>query len=173
METTRNFTKDLHDLKRILTAGYTEQDAEEDLYVPDLLSECFIAYDDQEDDPSYYECGSFAVADTPKALYRALYAFKPSAADFSDMYKSNLLCVASPCRRFVAAIHFFKYELGVYQYAPREAVDFAESKGVRGGWPGADNGERLVNETGRLFFATVRAVLESEHDVYPGNNFRV
>ena len=120
----------------------------------------------------YWWCGNFAVDDTPKSLYRALWLFSPSVVDFSDMYKKHLFSIVSSDGRFACEFRLFKYELGVYCYAPKGVVSQSESR-VTAGHPSADNGHMCNDAVGRLFFETVEKMINSKIDVYSGNNFEV
>lgn len=119
-----------------------------------------------------YECGSAAVLDTPKALYRALWLFKPAETDFSDMYKSRLFCIYSADERFGVMVEFYKYELGLYFSCPKECRGGTGSS-VTCGFPGANNRVSCSDEVGQLFFEIIKGALEFEHTVYAGNDFQV
>lgn len=119
------------------------------------------------------ECGSYKPAiDTPTALYRLVYLLNPPKVDFSDMYKNSLFMFFSTDGRFGVNVYLYKYELGLYFYAPKELVKDT-SGGLWAGWPGADNDVELLDEEGKLFFEVVKAAIEYKWSVYPGNGFEV
>ena len=138
--------------------------------------DCFVLIDlentKESDLPQVYACGSFTLSDTPKALYRAMYLFGPKRVDFSDMYKQELMAFATPDKRFVATFELFKYEAGVYCYAPKDVIE-GKGRGIIAGWPGADNGWHCTDPVGALFFEVVKGLLDYTHMVYGGNDFEV
>jgi len=136
-----------------------------------ILVDLDTAFSDSGGD--WFACGSSTLSDTPKALYRMLWLCNPKRVDFSDMYKSPLLAVATPDKRFLATFELFKFEAGLYFYAPQGTI---QSKGLDllvAGWPGADNGRTCQDSTGQLFFDVLKRLLEYRHGVYSGNNFEV
>lgn len=142
--------------------------------IEDRFRECCILLSNEanENDSPVVGCGSYKLTDTPRALYRLLWLLRPKGLDFSDMYKAQLLEFALPDRRFVCEFYWFKYEAGLYFYAVREAVG-GHGSGIIGGWPGCDNGWYCTDPLGNLFFQVVREIIEYEHTVYGGNNFKV
>ena len=90
------------------------------------------------------------------------------------MYKSGVLFgFISSDGLFFAVVETYKYEIGVYCYCKnREDVDGRRSV-VQGGWPTCDNGVHCKNSVGQLWFEVLKMALEFEHDVYPGNDFKV
>jgi hypothetical protein len=119
-------------------------------------------------------CGSCAVPDTPKALYRLLYLLQPEhPIDFSQMYKSgSIVEVCSPDYQFCAAVQFFKYELGIYFHCTGEHHN-GEFPFLTAGWPGADNGQECTSDIGNLWYKTLIKCLTHEITIYPGNDFVV
>lgn len=98
-----------------------------------------------------FACGGAADFDTSKALYRALFLFKPSNIDFSDMYKTHLFGVVSLDGRFAVWIELFKYELGLYFYCRDKSDIEGQSHFVQSGYPDSDNGIRCSSQEGKDF----------------------
>lgn len=120
-----------------------------------------------------FECGSYRPSDTPKCLYRILWLLGPSGVNFDDMYKCELFMFLSRDKRFAVEVALFKYELGLYFYAPKSAIDTSQMSFLQAGWPGANNGQTLTDEDGKKFFEIVKLAIEAEWCVYGGNNFEV
>ena len=118
------------------------------------------------------DCGSVRLADTPRALYRAMFLFEPEGLSFKSMYKGELLCLVSPDYNLVATLEFFKFELAVYFSASQDQI---EGKGSRvvSGLPGSDNGIRFKGAITKSWFQLVQTLLDREWDVYGGNHFTV
>jgi hypothetical protein len=155
-------------------AFYEQDESGEEESIDDLFLQCCTVGfpGGEEESGKYFECGSEKVDDTPNALYRLLYLLKPKHLDFSDMYKGGLFGFFSADKRFLVSIEFFKYELGLYFYCPKEALTGRGSV-VQGGWPGCDNGTSCGDEDGKAFFEMVTRAVHREWDVYSGNNFTV
>lgn len=129
---------------------------------------------------------SVAFSATPKSLYRFLYMWEPPALDFSDMYKSTI-AVIDLNGAAVAKLAFFKYELAAYFYVPvgdlivKPVPAIATPAGplfVSSGIPGIEDDDEYRPQLveGSKAEEEIQAfitLLEMEHDVYPGNNFRV
>lgn len=120
----------------------------------------------------FRECGSVSLGDTPKALYRVLFLFKPDGVDFSEMYKTQLLIFSDPTETYVATFELFKYEAALYFAARKEQVEGSGSA-VIAGMPGADNGVRMASPEGKRWCEMLQRVLEHEWMVYGGNDFIV
>ena len=153
----------------------TEASRQED-DLEDLVSACItVGFPEGAETARYIECGSAPVADTPRALYRLLWLLKPQKPlDFSGMYKAYFTGFFSADKRFFVAVHFFKYELGLYFYCPREAWQASPGAGVVvNGAPGADNGWRCADEDGLAFFDMVVKAVNTRWLVYAGNHFEV
>jgi hypothetical protein len=120
-----------------------------------------------------YDCGSVELADTPKALYRALFLFKPVGLSFKDMYKGTLLTLASPDYSLVATVEFFKYELAVYFSASKDHVSGTKGSAIIGGAPGSDNGIQFKGEVATAWFGFLVDLLNRQWMVYGGNDFEV
>lgn len=140
----------------------------------EAFRKCIIpGFPEDSESEHYIECGSSEVENTPDALYRLLYLVQPKEPlDFSSMYKGFLFGFFSADKRFLVAVHFFKYEIGLYFYAPRETIA-GKGYGVVAGHPGADNGWRLVDEDGKAFFEMIVKAANHTWEVYPGNSFEV
>lgn len=138
----------------------------------DLFRACITAYPTDIGVKIGCGCGSYEPKDTPSALYRLLYLVQPNNVNFSDMYKTFLFGFQSADRRFTVRIELYKYEIGLYFYAPKEAIKGMPDI-VQGGWPGCDNGISLNDAEGEAWFAMIRAVVEYKWAIYPGNNFEV
>ena len=156
-------------IQSMMRPGHEWDDDDPDL--SELIKDVMKLYTNHE--PIWFECGSFTLKDTPKALYRALHLFGPKEVDFRDMYKCNLFGIVSADGRFSCSLVLFKYELGVYCYTSDSDAVAGKKPFVRGGWPGCDNGRHCIDEVGLLFFDVVKALLNYTHGVYPGNNFEV
>ncbi len=129
---------------------------------------------------------SVAFSDTPKSLYRFLYLWGGHALDFSDMYKSTI-AVIDLNGAAVAKLAFFKYQLAAYFYVPEGDIivkpvpAIATPAGplfVSSGIPGIEDDDEYRPQLveGSKAEEEIQAfitLLEKEHDVYPGNNFRV
>ncbi len=129
---------------------------------------------------------SVAFSDTPKCLYRFLYLWEPHVLDFSDMYNSRIALIDLNGAA-VAKLAFYKYELAAYFYVPegdlivkpvRAIATPAGPLFVSSGIPGIEDDDEYrpqlvegckAEEEIQAFIA----LLEQEHDVYSGNNFRV
>jgi len=172
-----NIESKLNKLKELMSPDYDweENNTIEDVDLEDLFRECFLVFTTKEvTGLKGFRCVGFSIEDTPKALYRALYLGKPSEVDFSDMYKTGMLFgFKSPCGYFFSTIELFKYEFGVYCYCKAREDIGGLAHGVQGGWPSCDNGTHCKNPVGQLWFGTLKLALEYEHDVYPGNDFKV
>lgn len=150
----------------------TEESNHEDS-LDNLFRQCIVVgFPEGSASKHYRECGSTAVEDTSKALYRLLYLARPKSLDFSTMYKSWLFGFFSADRRFLVSVEWYKYELGLYFYCPKEAIG-GRGHGVQMGMPGADNGWHVEDPDGRAFFDMVTKAVNSTWMVYPGNDFTV
>lgn len=133
---------------------------------------CKVGAPSEEDCKKFAACGSVRIEDTPKALYRLLYLLRPAAVDFSDMYKTRLFSFSSSDGRFWVDVDLFKYEVGLYLYAPKESV-VGRGSGIIAGYPGADNGRNIGDEDGQRFFEMVKMATNFQWMVYGGNDFEV
>lgn len=113
-------------------------------------------------DVPLYGCGSCSVVDTPKALYRLLYMFRPTNVYFDEMYKSRLFIIVSETKRFAVLVELFKYKLGLYFACPGPALTGTNKTGIRADHPGADNLITCGSEEGLEFFELVKAVANNE-----------
>lgn len=130
-------------------------------------------YETQGDRPiGVYDCGSVKLDDTPAALYRTLFLFKPERVSFKDMYKSSFLALVSPDYSLLASVEFFKYEIGVYFGCAKEYLK-GRSSGVISGMPGAYNGVTYQGEFPEAWFGLLTKLLNRKWMVYGGNNFEV
>lgn len=117
---------------------------------------------------------SVSFKDTPKSLYRFLYIWAPKQVDFSDMYKCTFAIIDLDGKGLVY-LALYKYELAAYFYVPpselkpRPKYVIEISCGV----PGTENEEFIEGSKAKEEFEAFITLLEQEHDVYPGNNFRV
>lgn len=114
--------------------------------------------------------------DTPKSLYRFLYIWEPKEIDFSDMYKSTLALIDLDGKAMIA-LDLFKYELAAYLYVPpsdvmpKEELEYEIE--ISCGIPGVDEEELVETSKATELFREFISLLEREHDVYPGNYFKV
>jgi hypothetical protein len=129
---------------------------------------------------------SVAFSDTPKCLYRFLYLWGPPVLDFSDMYKSRIALIDLNGVA-VASLAFFKYELAAYFYVPegniivkpvRAIATPAGPLFVSSGIPGIEDDDEcrpqlVEGSKAEEEIQAFIALLEQEHEVYSGNNFRV
>ena len=117
---------------------------------------------------------SKALSDTPKCLYRFLYIWEPKKIDFSDMYKSSIALIDLE-EKAIVKLALFKYELAAYLYVPPEDVLPREVHAIEisCGIPGVDEEELTKESKANEVFQDFIDLLEQEHDVYPGNFFRV
>lgn len=129
---------------------------------------------------------SVAFSDTPKSLYRFLYLWRSPSLNFSDMYKSTI-AVIDLNGAAVAKLAFFKYELAAYFYVPegdiivkpvRAIATPAGPLFVSSGIPGIEDDDEyrpqlVEGSKAEEEIQAFIALLEQEHDVYSGNNFRV
>lgn len=134
----------------------------------------------------YLKYRSVAFSDTPKCLYRFLYIWEPPALDFSDMYKSRIALIDLNGAA-LASLAFFKYELAAYFYVPKDDLivkpvpAIATPVGplyVSSGIPGIEDDDEyrpqlVEGSKAEEEIQAFIALLEQEHDVYSGNNFRV
>ena len=141
-------------------------DLEGDSVNLDLFRECYRVhfYEEQGERPvGTLACGSAAVDDTPKALYRLLYLLEPRSVDFSEMYKSDgVIEIHSPDYQFCAAVQFYEYKLGLYFHC---AVEH------RGGM--SECVQDCISELGQRWYEVLVECLNHELSVYPGNDFVV
>lgn len=111
--------------------------------------------------------------DTPKSLYRFLYIWAPKQVDFSDMYKCTFAIIDLGIG--LVYLDLFKYELAAYFYVPpgelkpQPVLAIEISCGV----PGTEDVEFIEGSKAIEEFEAFITLLEQEHDVYSGNNFRV
>jgi hypothetical protein len=118
---------------------------------------------------TYIECSSFAVENTPEALYRILYLVGPKRVDFSDMRKTRLLAFRSKDRRFVVSVELYNYALGFYCYALKHLLDTSHAHNILVGQPGADNGIRLKDERDGAFFRMVQTAVTTTEPLLTNN----
>ena len=158
-------------VRRVIREG--TGDGSEDLDIEEALRELCecIGFDEYK---TATGCGgrSFRKEGTPKGLYRLLYLFRPAAVDFSDMYKTTLFAIGLRNTGFVVEVDLFKYELGLYFYAPRSHVRGRPCR-VVAGHPDADNGWKCTDPTGRAFFELICEAAGRRFCVYAGNDFYV
>ena len=113
---------------------------------------------------------------TPKSLYRFLYIWEPEEINFSDMYKSTLSLIDLDGKAMVALV-LFKYELAAYLHVPPSdvvpKVEVEYEIEISCGIPGVDEEKLVEKSTANELFDEFINLLEREHDVYPGNNFKV
>lgn len=113
--------------------------------------------------------------DTPKSLYRFLYIWEPKQVDFSDMYKCTFAIIDLGIGIGIMYLNLFQCELAAYYYVPpselkpRPVYAIEISSGI----PGTEDVEFIEGSKVIEEFEAVITLLEQEHDVYPGNNFRV
>ena len=113
-------------------------------------------------------------SNTPKSLYRFFYIWQPENLGFAFMYKSELAYVDLNGTG-IAVIEFYKYQLAVYFYVPECEIK-PQSMGMIGvscGVPGTEHNQFIEGSQAKLEFDRFVTILESKHDVYPGNNFTV
>lgn len=134
----------------------------------------------------YLKYRSVAFSDTPRCLYRFLYLWGPPSLDFSDMYKSGIALI-NLNGAAVASLAFYKYELAGYFYVPKDDLivkpvpAIATPAGplfVSSGIPGIEDDDEYRPQLieGSKAEEEIQAfitLLEMEHEVYSGNNFRV
>lgn len=130
--------------------------------------------EDVEGREDWIRVRSKAFSDTPKCLYRFLYIWEPKTIDFSDMYKSEIAEIDLAGKAEVS-LQLFKYELAAYLYVPPEDVVPREVHAIEisCGIPGVDEEELTKESKANEVFQDFINLLEQEHDVYPGNFFRV
>jgi hypothetical protein len=129
---------------------------------------------------------SVAFTDTPKCLYRFLYLWRPRTLDFSDMYKSRIALIDLKGAA-LASLKFYKYELAAYFYVPggdiivKPVLVIETPAGplfVSSGIPGIEDDSKYRPQLveGSKAEEEIQAfitLLEMQHEVYSGNNFRV
>lgn len=117
------------------------------------------------------ECGGVVVDDTPLSLYRLLFLTAPARLDFSDMYKSGeMFALLSPDGQFAAHVELWKYELAIRFSASPEHVT-GQMSTIECGIPSADNGVQGRSPLLKAWQDCLILCLNSQWDVYPGNNF--
>ena len=119
---------------------------------------------------------SITFQDTPKSLYRFLYVWEPKAIDFSDMYKSPPLALIDLNGKGLVSISLFKYELSAYLYVPQTEIVPKEERHeieIHCGIPGVDEELLVAGSKAKKVFDEFVNLLEREHDIYPGNYFKV
>ncbi len=111
--------------------------------------------------------------DTPKSLYRFLYIWEPKQVDFSDMYKCTLAII--DLGTGLVYLDLFKYELAAYFYVPSGELKPQPVYAIEisCGVPGTEDVEFVEGSKAKEEFEAFITLLEQEHDVYSGNNFRV
>lgn len=124
-----------------------------------------------------HECGGHRFADTPKALYRAMYLLRPTHMDAGDMYKTDsMIEICSPDYQFVASFVLWKYEASLYFSCPSEMLERIRKRGgitITCGIPGSDNGIRCKDKQALKWFDVIKRSLEWTWPVYGGNDFEV
>ena len=148
---------------------WDEDDAES---IEELFRKCVKVVSEPEVG-DYHDCGSYKALNTPRGLYRLLYLLEPESVDFSNMYRGQLFAFMSVDGRFLVKVCLYEYELGLYFFAPEEAIDKSDGVCVPSVWPGADNKIRLTDSIGIEFFEMVKKLVEHEFDVYPVGEFKV
>lgn len=148
----------------------------EELNIRDLFGTLYFVHDytSQGDRPvGTAECGSVAIKDTPRGLYRLLYLTGPKALDFDDMYKTGgLICLCSPDYQFVASAELWKYELALRFDSTRENIE-GRLSAIQCGVPGSNNGVRVASPLLKQWCDTLSLCLKTKWNVYYGNNFVV
>ena len=172
MSTTKTLLKNMALLSAMLAPDY-DWKSHWEADKPDVEELCKKCVKPLSTTEKFYGCGSFEVKNTPAALYRALWLFRPTKVDFSDMYKTNLFAMVSSCGRFAFSVELYKYEIGIYLYTNNKDFVTDQGTGVIGGWPGCDNGWNCSDEQGQQFFSLIQKLLETKHMVYGGNDFEV
>jgi len=172
----KTFRQQVDQVIKIMSEGINQgvcQAAAADKNLADLfLACCKIGELPEEESGKFASFGSTAVTNTPEALYRLLFLFKPPSVNFSNMYKSKLFTFSSRDGRFWVDVHLFKYELGLYFSAPKETV-IGKGRDFFAGCPGSDNGWSLSDKDGQRFFNMVKMAANREWTIYGGNDFRV
>lgn len=164
---TKNFDNLLQLLQPDCDLDYLENgDDAEDLFREAITLEA-------PENPDLFQCGSYKPSDTTKCLYRLLWLCEPPNVAFNDMYKKRLFSFYSTDKRFAVTVELFKFELGLYFYAPRATIDTSGMSPFTAGDPDADNGQVLTDEVGKQFFEAVKLAVEHEWCVYGGNDFVV
>jgi len=117
---------------------------------------------------------SKAFQDTPKSLYRFLYLWEPEKTDFSNMYKSSLAIIDLNGAAIVS-VELFKYELAAYFYVPIKDLipKPAQFMTIHCGIPECEENEIISTSQAPKEIDFFIDLLEAEHDVYGGNNFKV
>lgn len=111
--------------------------------------------------------------DTPKSLYRFLYIWAPEQVDFSDMYKCTFAIIDLGIG--LVYLDLFMYELAAYFYVPPSELKPQPVLAIEisCGVPGTEDVEFIEGSKATEEFEAFITLLEQEHDVYPGNDFRV
>lgn len=115
---------------------------------------------------------SKAFKDTPKSLYRFLYLWRPKKINFSDMYKTQLALI-NLNDVAIASVSLFKYELAAYFYVPKKDIIPKPAQLIHCGVPECEQNEIIRESRAPKEIELFIALLENEHDVYPGDNFVV
>jgi hypothetical protein len=127
---------------------------------------------EENDGKKWVSIQGYEPKDTPKSLYRLLFLLGPSHVDFSRMYKPLLFAFDSIDGKCAVGVCLYKYELALYFYV-RPDIAKGREDSVQGGWADCDNGPYTQDADALKWFDMVRQCVEFEHDVYPGNNFKV
>lgn len=116
---------------------------------------------------------SVSFKDTPKSLYRFLYIWEPKQVDFSDMYKCTFAIIDLGIG--LVYLDLYKYEIAAYFYVPPAELKPQPKHVIEisCGVPGTEDVEFIEGSKAIEEFEAFITLLEQEHDVYPGNNFRV
>ncbi len=116
---------------------------------------------------------SVSFKDTPKSLYRFLYIWEPKHVDFSDMYKCTFAIIDLGIG--LVYLDLYKYELATYFYVPQSELkpQPVQAIEISCGAPGTEDVEFIEGSKAIEEFEAFITLLEQEHDVYSGNDFRV
>lgn len=111
--------------------------------------------------------------DNPKSLYRFLYIWGPKQVDFSDMYKCTFAII--DLGKGLVYLDLFKYELAAYFYVPPSELKPQPVQAIEMscGVPGTEDVEFIEDSKAIEVFEEFITLLEREHDIYPGSDFRV
>lgn len=119
------------------------------------------------------ECGGMKFKQHgAQAMYRLLWAMKPSAVDFSDMYGAFLCFAVTKCGRFGVKVWLHKYEPSLTFYCLSDDIEGALSA-IQSGIPSISNGLTCTSDLGKRFFAYIQRIGETPHEIYSGNDFTV
>lgn len=126
-----------------------------------------------EEKSGWKRAASVSFKDTPKSLYRFLYIWEPRQVDFSDMYKCTFAII--DLGKGIVYLDLYQYELAAYFYVPQSELKPhpAYLIEISCGVPGTEDVEFIEGSKAKEEFEEFVKLLEQEHEVYPGNNFKV